>query len=111
MDPIQPLQHLYDLIVFRRAHVLPDEKAVLGRGSPGDARGLGGGHGGQGLVAAEEGEQVEVVVGGVGAGGKVGGGGGDDAGVEGVGWGEFVHVERGCGDGLGCLRRGEVTGL
>ena len=42
-------------MVFGCAHGFADEQAVLGDGSPGDAGGLGGCDGREGLVATEEG--------------------------------------------------------
>lgn len=62
MDAVEPLQDLDDFVVFARFHGFADQEPVLGEGAPGHAGGLRGGDGGEGLVAAEERLQGEVVV-------------------------------------------------
>lgn len=55
MNSVEPLENFDDFVVFGCTHGFADEQAVLGGGSPGDAGGLGGWNGREGLVAAEEG--------------------------------------------------------
>ena len=66
-------------MVLRGADGFAYDEAVLLDGAPGDAGGLAGLDGGEGLVAPQEGLEVEVGVCAVGAAGEVGRGDGHDA--------------------------------
>lgn len=72
MNTIEALEHFNNFVVFCCSDRLAAEKAVLGYGSPCYARCLAWRDGREGLVFSEEGEEVDVVVCGVGAASKVG---------------------------------------
>ena len=62
MYPVQPLQNLDSFMVLGCSYRFADQKTVLCDISPCYSRSLGWGNGWKGLVTAQEGLEIEVVV-------------------------------------------------
>ncbi len=84
-----------------------DEEAVLCDSPPCYPRSLCWGNGRKGLVTAQEGKEVEVVVRGIGSASEVRGRCGDNAGILRIGWEVLSEVYWGCSNGLRGVGRGE----
>ena len=109
MYPIQPLQNLNNFMVLGSSNRFANQKAILSDSPPCYPRSLCWGNGWKGLVTAQEGKEIEVIVSGIGSAREVGGRCGDDAGVLSIGWQSLAEIYWRCSNGSKKIGVGECS--